>query len=192
MSDPLCVICCMLVGRRASAALTTVAGDAICGDHLKLRVELPTLQQAIAVARADLEPRIHSPALSLPVHMVRAQLDTDPLTDRERRVLRLLTSTMTAPEIARELWVSINTVKTHQRAIYRKLGVAGGRKPAVARARALGLLDPERRQHPGPEGEEGQPERDQADPGHGDVEAGHQEEDERDNHEDQAKAHALR
>ncbi|GAA2577665.1 LuxR C-terminal-related transcriptional regulator [Winogradskya consettensis] len=47
----------------------------------------------------------------------------DPLTERERSVLRLLRGTLTLPEIANELWVSPNTVKTHVRAIYRKLEV---------------------------------------------------------------------
>jgi LuxR family maltose regulon positive regulatory protein len=63
----------------------------------------------------------------------------DPLTDRERIALRYLTTSLSNAEIAAELYVSVNTVKTHQRAVYRKLGAAG-RREAVHRARALGLL----------------------------------------------------
>jgi LuxR family maltose regulon positive regulatory protein len=48
----------------------------------------------------------------------------DPLTDREVTVLRLLGGSMLMREIAQELYLSQNTVKTHTRAIYRKLGVS--------------------------------------------------------------------
>lgn len=63
----------------------------------------------------------------------------EPLTEREATILRYLASTLSNPEIAAELYVSVNTVKTHQRAVYRKLGAAG-RREAVRRARGLGLL----------------------------------------------------
>ncbi|MCW2549527.1 MAG: hypothetical protein JWN96_3987 [Mycobacterium sp.] len=61
------------------------------------------------------------------------------LTERETAVLRRLATTMTTSEIADELCVSINTVKTHIAAIYRKLPAAG-RRDAVTRARQLELL----------------------------------------------------
>lgn len=61
------------------------------------------------------------------------------LTDRELSVLRYLPSQLSQREIAAELYVSLNTVKTHCKAIYRKLGV-DGRKPAVQAARDLDLL----------------------------------------------------
>ena len=63
----------------------------------------------------------------------------DPLTERERTVLRYLASTLSNAEIAAELYVSVTTVKTHQRALYRKLG-APGRRDAVQRARLLHQL----------------------------------------------------
>jgi len=61
------------------------------------------------------------------------------LSERELAVLRLMESKLSQREIAAELYVSFNTVKTHTRAIFRKLGVAS-RAEAVARARELGLL----------------------------------------------------
>jgi LuxR family transcriptional regulator, maltose regulon positive regulatory protein len=63
----------------------------------------------------------------------------DPLSERERTVLRYLPSTLSTAEIAQELYVSVNTVKTHCKSIYRKLG-ARGRRNAVERARHLELL----------------------------------------------------
>jgi LuxR family maltose regulon positive regulatory protein len=56
-------------------------------------------------------------------------------------VLRYLPTNLSAPEIARELSVSVHTVRTHIRHLFAKLGVHG-RTEAVARARALGLLAP--------------------------------------------------
>ncbi len=61
------------------------------------------------------------------------------LTDREFAVLRSLSSQLSQRDIASELYVSLNTVKTHCKAIYRKLGV-GDRKAAVQAARDLHLL----------------------------------------------------
>jgi LuxR family maltose regulon positive regulatory protein len=63
----------------------------------------------------------------------------EPLTDRELAVLRLLPGRFSQRQIAAELFVSLNTVKTHSRGIFRKLGV-GDRRQAVQRARELGLL----------------------------------------------------
>ena len=63
----------------------------------------------------------------------------DMLTDREQAVLRLMTTSMSTAEIAAELCLSVNTVKTHLAAIYRKLSV-GRRREAVLRARELELL----------------------------------------------------
>ena len=61
------------------------------------------------------------------------------LSPSELRVLRYLPTNLTRPEIARELYVSINTVNTHIRNIYSKLG-ARDRSSAVQRARELRLL----------------------------------------------------
>ena len=61
------------------------------------------------------------------------------LTPKELEVLRLLATRLSRREIGERLYVSLNTVKTHQRAVYRKLGVEH-RSAAVSRARELGLL----------------------------------------------------
>jgi LuxR family maltose regulon positive regulatory protein len=68
-----------------------------------------------------------------------ALLQPDELSPSELRVLRFLPTNLTRPEIARELYVSINTVNTHTRNIYSKLGVRD-RSSAVRRARELRLL----------------------------------------------------
>ena len=69
---------------------------------------------------------------------------TEPLSESELRVLRYLPTNLTAPEIAGELYVSHNTVKTHMRRLYAKLGTHR-RTEAVSRARDLGLLAPSAR-----------------------------------------------
>jgi LuxR family transcriptional regulator, maltose regulon positive regulatory protein len=63
----------------------------------------------------------------------------EPLSDREQAILRYLPTMMSNQEIAGELYVSVNTVKTHLKAIYRKLD-APGRREAVHRARELGMI----------------------------------------------------
>jgi len=70
-----------------------------------------------------------------------APFAVEPLSPRERAVLRYLPTMMSNQEIASELFISVNTVKTHLKAIYRKLDVAD-RREAVRRARALELLAP--------------------------------------------------
>ena len=61
------------------------------------------------------------------------------LTAKERDVLRLLPTSLTTQEIAAELYVSLNTVKSHTRALYRKLGV-NNRHAAIEQARQRNLL----------------------------------------------------
>jgi LuxR family maltose regulon positive regulatory protein len=63
----------------------------------------------------------------------------EPLTERERAILRYLPTRMSNSEMASELFISTNTVKSHLRSIYRKLDV-DRRNDAVARARELALL----------------------------------------------------
>ena len=63
----------------------------------------------------------------------------EPLTERELSLLQFLPTRMTNQEIADAVYLSVNTVKSHLRSIYRKLDVAD-RDAAVERAAELGLL----------------------------------------------------
>jgi LuxR family transcriptional regulator, maltose regulon positive regulatory protein len=81
---------------------------------------------------------------SLPARAGEPQKLREELSEGELRVLRYLPSNLSAPEIGKELYLSLNTVKTHLRHIYAKLGVHG-RTEAVERARELGLLGPSAR-----------------------------------------------
>jgi len=63
----------------------------------------------------------------------------EPLSERELEVLRLLRTELNGPEIARELLVSLSTLRTHTSNIYNKLGV-NNRRAAVRRAEELDLL----------------------------------------------------
>ena len=66
-------------------------------------------------------------------------MSLEALTDREMEVLRLLCTEMSGPEIAKALYVSVNTVKAHLKGIYGKLDVHS-RRDAIVKSRALDLL----------------------------------------------------
>ena len=68
-----------------------------------------------------------------------AQPLLEPLSERELEVLRMLQSELDGPDIARALFVSLNTLRTHTKNIYAKLGVSS-RRAAVRRASELDLL----------------------------------------------------
>ena len=63
----------------------------------------------------------------------------EPLSERELEVLKLLRSELSGPEIAQQLIVSLNTLRTHTNNIFKKLGV-NNRRAAVRRAEELDLL----------------------------------------------------
>ncbi|MFC4909522.1 LuxR C-terminal-related transcriptional regulator [Actinomadura gamaensis] len=105
--------------------------------------------QALAAEAADLLASLPADTDRLRVRHARIQrqlstlTDTtvplEPLTAREVAVLRLLRSDLSLREVGARLYVSQNTVKTHTRAIYRKLEV-GSREEALRRAQEVGLL----------------------------------------------------
>ncbi len=63
----------------------------------------------------------------------------EPLSKRELEVLKLLRSELSGPEIAQQLIVSLNTLRTHTKNIFNKLGV-NDRRSAIRRAEELGLI----------------------------------------------------
>jgi LuxR family transcriptional regulator, maltose regulon positive regulatory protein len=109
--------------RQEAAALLDEARD--------LLIALPDGAEAQLARLEQLERRI---AVRQPKMISVA----DPLTEREVVVLRLLEGTLSLREIANELHLSQNTVNTHTRMIYRKLGVST-RRDAVAKGRASGI-----------------------------------------------------
>ncbi|MEO1061955.1 MAG: LuxR C-terminal-related transcriptional regulator [Actinomycetota bacterium] len=137
------------LARRAPEPFTSgyvfaVVGDTACEHDDPVGTEL--LNEARAAVDRCLDPGIVGRALARieSRHGVAARSATplglvEDLTDRELAVLRYLPSKLSQREIAGELYVSLNTVKTHCKAIYRKLGV-DGRTTAVQAARDHGLL----------------------------------------------------
>jgi LuxR family maltose regulon positive regulatory protein len=94
--------------------------------------------------RALLEPSIVSPVpVPAPERQASATQTTplvvERLSEREHEVLTHLSQMLSTAEIATEMYLSVNTVKTHLRSIYRKLSAAH-RSEAVRRARQLELI----------------------------------------------------
>jgi LuxR family transcriptional regulator, maltose regulon positive regulatory protein len=83
----------------------------------------------------DLRVRVERSASTVPAGGVLVE----PLSARERTILSYMETMLSTEEIANELFLSTNTVKTHAKSIYRKLGVSR-RRQAVLRGRALELL----------------------------------------------------
>jgi LuxR family maltose regulon positive regulatory protein len=110
--------------RRAGLALEEARGVlAACIDPGAVAARVERAAAAVAAALEAAAPTV-----------------TEALSPAELSVLRHFEGDRTARAIGADLYVSINTVKTHIRAIYRKLGVST-REDALARAKALGLLD---------------------------------------------------
>ncbi len=99
---------------------------------------LMDLLRPLAVASDGYAARILASARSAPSRRRSSSNAPDELSDRELDVLRLLRSDLSGPEVARELHVSLNTLRTHTKHIYTKLG-ATNRREAVTRAAELGL-----------------------------------------------------
>ena len=83
--------------------------------------------RTVVMTPSPLVDRLLTPSTSRAVHQVA-------LTDRELAVLQLLPSMMSNEQIARELFVSVNTVKVHLKSLYRKLGVTSRREAVIAGA----------------------------------------------------------
>jgi LuxR family maltose regulon positive regulatory protein len=126
----------------AEAALAVAEPDRLifpfaATDAAELLDALPRHETAHGAFFADIADVLRgAPAPSAEGELL---LQPEELTPSELRVLRYLPTNLTRPEIARALYVSINTVDTHLRNIYSKLG-ARDRSSAVGRARELRLL----------------------------------------------------
>jgi ATP/maltotriose-dependent transcriptional regulator MalT len=114
------------VGDRSSAA-------ALAREAGLLLAAAPGEAPALLVRLEQLERRLEG--------WPRAQGLADPLTAREVNVLQQLRSALPLREIAADLGLSVNTIKTQVRSVYRKLGVSG-RRDALTRGRQLGILQP--------------------------------------------------
>src|SRR5919201_614534 len=97
----------------------------------RLTSEAPDAGPLLWRRLADARRRLSGPAAR--------EVEGEELSERELEVLRLLATPMTQREIGERLYVSLNTVKSHARSIFRKLG-ASDRESAVERARQLKLL----------------------------------------------------
>ena len=122
-----------LAGIHATLRLAEVRADR--GDSSGARLLLDEARAQIAACADpgmlpsladDVERKLGKPPSAAP---------TAPLTEAELRVLRLYPTRLTHREIARELYISLNTVKTHANSIHRKLGVSS-RREAVEAVRA--------------------------------------------------------
>jgi LuxR family maltose regulon positive regulatory protein len=139
-------------GGRGSSVIEILAVQALTFDALGDTANArEALRRAVALAEPEgyvrvftfLGPRLAELRESLtsgtaPTRPSRQPGLVEPLSDRELDVLRLLRSDLGGPDIARELHVSLNTLRTHTKRIYTKLGV-NTRREAVSRAAELGL-----------------------------------------------------
>jgi LuxR family maltose regulon positive regulatory protein len=114
--EPMIALLKELAWRRSDSAYLRHLLDAAAGPHR----DAPALDRSAASRAAD------------------GGL-IEPLSERELDVMRLLASELDGPSIARQLVVSLNTVRTHTKSIYTKLGV-NNRRAAVRRAHQLRLL----------------------------------------------------
>ncbi len=136
---------------RGSGPIETASGQIWLARALALQGDRQQAERMLAEARwtvtASLDP---GPVVEKLLEQERqefhvagsASLDAaqlEELSDRELSVLRLMSGTLSQREIGNHLYISFNTVKTHSKHIYRKLGVSQ-RSEAVSRARELGLI----------------------------------------------------
>ncbi|HEY8543544.1 MAG TPA: LuxR C-terminal-related transcriptional regulator, partial [Acidimicrobiales bacterium] len=126
--------------RRLLDAASAAVGEGFCLVFLREVPDLLPALRSLAETRRQLLPLV----ITLDALRSRASAGPgpapgQPLSRRELNVLRYLPSELTNPEIAAELDITTNTLKTHVRSLYRKLGVAS-RAEAVRAAKAAGLL----------------------------------------------------
>jgi LuxR family maltose regulon positive regulatory protein len=109
----------------------STAAAGLLGEVADVLTALPDGADAQLVRMRRVEERLS----------IRSRSLAEPLTGREEEVLRLLRGSLSLREIGTELSLSGNTIKTHVRAIYRKLDVSS-RQEALEQGRAAGILLP--------------------------------------------------
>jgi len=123
------------------ARLELIPVLAAIGDQAASRIRLAEATEALARVpdAVALQERLEALRHRLRLRVAPRDHLPEPLSDRELGILRLLGGSLSQPEIASELGISAHTVKSHARAIYRKLGVST-REEALSEARDLHLL----------------------------------------------------
>ena len=136
---------------RGSGPTETAYGQILLGRALRLQGERDQGKRMLAEARwtidASLDPgpvvarllEQEEEALQVTRSASFEAEQVEELSDRELSVLRMMSGDLSQREMGNHLYISFNTVKTHSKHIYRKLGVSR-RADAVARARELDLL----------------------------------------------------
>jgi LuxR family maltose regulon positive regulatory protein len=134
----------------ALADLSAALADGVPAGYVRLFLDegqpmVELLEQVTRCARPDV--RMHAERLLTVVRRGSApppagsgaEPSEEALSERELEVLRLLATELSGPEIARQLFVSVNTLRTHTKHVFTKLDV-NTRRAAVRRATDLGLL----------------------------------------------------
>ena len=129
----------------ALADLSAALADGVPAGYVRLFLdEGPAVEELLRAAQRRPEAAEHAAVLLRaagpsqgPAHA--APSTDDGLSERELEVLRLLATELSGPDIARQLFVSVNTLRTHTKHVFTKLDV-NTRRAAVRRATELGLL----------------------------------------------------
>jgi LuxR family maltose regulon positive regulatory protein len=129
------LVCALRMAEREQFKLPFAMGRSWLGPALRRDPGLARVHRGLlgsALGQEQLPAPLQAPDQA-PVLVV------EPLTEREREVLRHVSGMLNTAEVASEMYISVNTVKTHLRSIYRKLAAAH-RSEAVRRARQLQLI----------------------------------------------------
>jgi LuxR family maltose regulon positive regulatory protein len=123
---------------RALQRASTVVADATAAGHVRLLLDAGRPAERLLRALWHAAP---TPQVRHLVHVAETAPDlsmSHGLSERELEVVRFLPTRLSTAEIAQQLYISLNTLKTHLRTIYRKLEV-DGRREASRRAQDLGI-----------------------------------------------------
>lgn len=130
--------------RSLAIALAEILVDAIASDAGRIQDSLARVKAVLDAHAVGFAADEGTTALFLMTNTMAPPQDgwpvfVEPLTDKQREVLTLAATPMSNDEIARALHLSVNTVRTHMRAVMRKLGTSR-RNDAIRRARHLQVI----------------------------------------------------